>query len=262
MDGHVTTNPMPGLTSTAIVDEGETAAQRAWRQGTGLAAVLLLAILSVLAFTRSPDWSTSTGVNAPLTRTLLYFHPPAAWASFVAYAFVFGASIAYLNEREPRHDRAARAAAEVGWVLNTIALATGTFWGIQEWTDSERSALATVYSEPKVLVVVVLWATFGAYLVLRRLVPGQARSARMGAAFAILGFLAVPASFVTSRLLTTSLHPDIAGPGANPDAAVSTTIGWLLVLGFTAFVTLFVALFLTRLHLARLEERVEDLEAI
>src|SRR5262249_14501002 len=122
-----------------------------------------------------------------------------------------------------------------------------------------RPALATVYSEPKVLVVVVLWFTFAAYLLLRRLVDGETRRARLSAAFGVLGFLGVPLSFPTSRLLSTSLHPATAGPAANPDAAVGTTVGWILVASLAAFLCLFVHLWLARLRLLRAEARLDQL---
>ncbi|HLF17015.1 MAG TPA: cytochrome c biogenesis protein CcsA, partial [Candidatus Thermoplasmatota archaeon] len=201
-------------------------------------------------------------VTAPLTRKLLFLHPASAWASFAAYFVVFAASIALLNERDNRYDRAGRAAAEVGFALNTVALLTGTLWGLQEWSDEGQAPLATIYSEPKVLVVLVLWLTFAAYLLLRRLVDGPERRARMAAAFGVLGFLAVPASFVTSRLLQTSLHPDIAGPGANPDAAVGREVGLILAWSLVAFILLFLALFLERLRLLAAEERLEELEEL
>ncbi len=224
------------------------------------AALVGFPVLLWLTFFVAPDWSYQPDVTAPLTRKILFFHPPSAWASFAAYAVVFVLGLAYLNERDLRFDRAARAAAEVGFMLNSIALATGTFWGIQEWADSGQSALATVYSEPKVLVVVVLWLTFAAYLLLRRFVDGADRQARLAAVFGILGFVAVPASFLTSRLLTTSLHPDIAGPGSNPDAAVSGDVGGILLVGFLVFLALFVHLWLQRLRMLRLEESIEALE--
>ncbi len=227
-----------------------------------LAAVLVgFPVLLYLTWFVAPDWSYQPDVTAPLTRKILFFHPPSAWASFIAYAVVFVLGIAYLNERDLRHDRAARAAAEVGFMMNSIALATGTLWGIQEWAKAGQNALATVYSEPKVLVVVVLWLTFAAYLLLRRFVDGPERQARLAAVFGVLGFIAVPASFLTSRLLTTSLHPDIAGPGSNPDAAVSGDVGMILLVGFLVFLALFVHLWLQRLRILRLEDETAVLEA-
>lgn len=232
----------------------------AWRRGALWATLLSWPLLLWLTWKVAPDWSGLADVSAPLTRKLLFFHPASAWASFAAYFVVFALSVAVLNERDARYDAPARAAAEVGFWLNTVALATGTLWGVQEWSEGGRASLATVYSEPKVLVVVVLWFTFAAYLLLRRLVDGPERRARLAAAFGVLGFLGVPLSFATSRLLATSLHPDIAGPGANPDAAVGSTVGWILVASLVAFLALFVHLWLARLRLVRLEERIEAME--
>ena len=232
----------------------------AWRTGSLWATLVSWPALLYLAWFVAPDWSGVADVSAPLTRKILFFHPASAWASFAAYFVVFALSIAVLNERDSRYDLPARAAAEVGFWLNTVALLTGTLWGVQEWNESGRPALATVYSEPKVLVVVVLWFTFAAYLLLRRLVESPERRARLAAAFGVLGFLGVPLSFATSRLLSTSLHPDIAGPGSNPDAAVGATVGWILVVSLVAFLALFVHLWLARLRLLRAEAALETLE--
>lgn len=232
----------------------------AWRRGSLWATLVSWPVLLWLVWFVAPDWVGLADVAAPLTRKVLFFHPASAWASFAAYFVVFALSIAVLNERDPKYDAPARAAAEVGFWLNTVALATGTLWGVQEWSEAGRPALATVYSEPKVLVVVVLWFTFAAYLLLRRLVDGPERRARLAAAFGVLGFLGVPLSFATSRLLATSLHPDIAGPGANPDAAVGSTVGAVIAFSLVAFLALFVHLWLARLRLLRLEERIDALE--
>ncbi|MHB8632619.1 MAG: cytochrome c biogenesis protein CcsA [Thermoplasmatota archaeon] len=215
-----------------------------------------------------PDWSChqasttlcSPDVTAPLTRKLIFFHPASAWAAFSAYAVVLGASIAYLNERDLRFDRAGFAAAEVGFIFNSVALATGTLWGIQEWSRTGQSALATVYTEPKVLVVVVMWLAFAGYLLARRLMEGESRRARLAAVFGIVGFLGVPLSFATSRLLATSLHPDILGPGANPDAAVGPGVLIVLAWSFIAFLLLFFTLWRWRWRLARREAALQEAE--
>jgi heme exporter protein C len=233
---------------------------RAWRRGSLWATLVTWPALLYLVWFVAPDWAGLADVSAPLTRKVLFFHPASAWAAFAAYFVVFALSIAVLNERDARYDAPARAAAEVGFWFNTLALATGTLWGIQEWSESGSAPLATVYSEPKVLVVVVLWFTFAAYLLLRRLVDGEERRARLSAAFGVMGFLGVPLSFATSRLLSTSLHPDIAGPGANPDAAVGPVVGAILAFSLVTFLALFVHLWLARLRLVRLTQRIDSLE--
>lgn len=238
---------------------------RRWLLAGTLAAWAILVYLTwfPIPFTGqpAPDWQGEPDVTAPLTRKLLFYHPATAWASFAAYTVVLGASVAYLNEREDRFDRAARTAAEVGFLFNSLALATGTLWGIQEWSRTGQSALATVLTEPKVLVVLVMWLAFAAYLLVRRLLDDPARRARLAAVFGILGFLGVPMSFATSRLLATSLHPDVAGPAANPDAAVPWPVGAVLAWSAVAFLLLFAHLWLTRLDLERLADRLRTEEA-
>ncbi len=210
-------------------------------------------VLIYLTWFVAPDWSYAADVTAPLTRKMLFFHPASAWTTGIAYAVVFAYSVAVLNERNLAYDAPAAAAAEVGWVFNTIALATGTIWGSVEWSRTGQHPLATVYTEPKVLVVLVMWFTMSAYLLLRRSLDDPHKRARLAAIFGILGFAGAPLSFITSRVLTRSLHPDIAGPGANPDAAVDGTVGAILGFSLLAFVLLFTHLWLQRLRLQRLE---------
>lgn len=218
-------------------------------------------VLLWLTWFQTPDWSYQPDVSAPLTRKILFYHPASAWAAFSAYFVVFASSVAYLSEKKLRYDAPARAAAEIGFGFNTVALLTGTFWGVQEWSRSGQTSLATVYSEPKVLVVVLLWFAFAAYLLLRRFTDGEERRARISAIFGILGFIGVPMSFATSRLLQTSLHPDIAGPGKNPDAAVGDATGFAIGWSMLVFFLLFIHLWLQRLRLLRLQDQLEDLHA-
>ncbi|MFA5862871.1 MAG: cytochrome c biogenesis protein CcsA [Candidatus Thermoplasmatota archaeon] len=217
-------------------------------------------VLGYLAWFVAPDWSNAPDVSAPLTRKLLFYHPASAWASFLAYTLVFAASIVYLRERDLRRDTFARSAAEVGFLFNTIALATGTAWGWAEWQRAGQNAIATIYTDPKVVVVLIMWFVFAAYLMLRRLVDEPERRARLAAVFGILGFTCAPLSFLASRVLASSLHPDVAGPGANADAAVGAQVGMIIGFSMIAYTLLFLALFLQRLRLARLEERIELLE--
>ena len=228
-----------------------------WTLGLGALAWL---VLGALVWLVAPDWRFAPDVSAPLTRKILFYHPASAWTAFAAYFVVFGASVAYLNERRMAYDAPAQAAAEVGFGANTIALITGTLWGVQEWGRTGESALATVLTEPKVLVVLVMWFVFAAYLLLRRFADGPERRARLAAIFGILGFLGVPLSFATSRVLETSLHPDIAGPGANPDAAVGDTVGAILGFSFLAFLLLWTHLWLQRWRILELRDRLEALE--
>lgn len=272
--GPPSTNPM-GSPSWKPGMEDEARPARPWspfgRQGARAVALLTTAAFAGLLYLTwypvpfsgrpAPDWSGLADVTAPLTRKLVFYHPALAWGAFLAYAVVLGASIAYLNERKARFDRAAHAAAEVGLLFNTLALITGTLWGIQEWRRTGQLALATVYTDPKVLVVVVLWLTFVAYMLLRRLVDGSERRARLAAVVGVVGFLGVPLSWATSQVLATSQHPDLVGPGADPEAAVAPAVGFVITWSLVAFALLFFALWTARLRLLHAESRLRALEA-
>lgn len=219
------------------------------------------AALIYMTWFTTPNWQYAPEVTAPLTRKLLFYHPASAWASFAAYFVVFAFSVAYLNERELRFDGPARAAAEIGFGFNTVALFTGTLWGIQEWSRTGQGSLATVYSEPKVLVVVVMWFTFAAYLTLRRFIDAPEARARLSAVFGVLGFTTVPIAFATSRVLQTSLHPDVGGPGKNPDAALGTASGIALGWSMLVFLALFTHLWLQRYRVLQQRDAIDAMEA-
>lgn len=235
------------------------------RRGTLWATVVSFVALSWFTWLPTP-WGdapsfVSPTIAAPQTFHLLFYHPASAWASFLGYGITFAMSIAYLSERRLHDDTVARAAAETGFVMNTIALATGTLWGLQEWYRQGQAGIATIYTDPKVLVVVLLWLTFAAYLMLRRLVDNATRRARLAAAFGVLGALGVTASFLTSKLLATDLHPNLAGATGDPNAWHLTDYeNLVLKVSVAAFTFLFIHIFLARLRLARLEERIVVLE--
>lgn len=232
-----------------------------WLPWLHVATGASLATLLYLTWFVAPDWTYSPEVTAPLTRKILFYHPATAWASFAAYFIVFAASITYLNERDTRMDAPAQAAAEVGFLFATIALLTGTFWGIQEWARTGENSLATVYSEPKVLVVVVMWFSLAALILLRKLTEDEDKRRKLSAIFGVLGFVTVPLSFATSRVLQTSLHPDIAGPGKNPDAEVDGGIGAIIGFSLLVFFLLTLSLWAERLRQLRNEDQILNLEA-
>ena len=64
---------------------------------------------------------------------LLYLHVPTAWAAYLSFFAVVVASIGYLVSGDPRWDRAAQAAAEVGVGLTALTIGIGMVWGRATW---------------------------------------------------------------------------------------------------------------------------------
>src|SRR4051794_41905483 len=73
---------------------------------------------------------------------ILFFHVPMAWVSFVAFIAAGVWSLLFLWKRDPRHDRAAAVAGEVGlvfWGLPTVAGASwGRVWWGADWSSDPR----------------------------------------------------------------------------------------------------------------------------
>src|SRR5207253_7365095 len=101
---------------------------------------------------------------------ILYVHVPSAWTEFIAFAFVFVASIAYLWKRDIKYDLFAAASAEVGTVFTALALALGSIWGRPTWG-------VWWTWDPRILTETIVFLIFVSYLVLRSFTEEEERRA-------------------------------------------------------------------------------------
>jgi heme exporter protein C len=190
---------------------------------------------------------------APITQRVFYFHVPAALAAYAAFTIAAAASALFLRGRAARWDRWAHAAAEVGAVLTTIALFTGIVWSRVEFFSAGNVGNEgfgfVLLSDPKFVTTAALWLVFLGYLALRRQASEGAR-ARLAAVFAILGYLAVPMSYLSSRF---SPHPDFLAPGESLDPR----LGGLLAVCVACWLAMLAALLVNRVAI---EEALADEE--
>jgi len=141
-----------------------------------------IAFLAVLVAEAVSLWTSPPDRDMGHLQKLMYVHVPAAWMALLAYGLVFVLSLLYLWKRDERHDLLAAAAAEVGVVMNALALALGSIWGRPTWGvwwtwDARLTSTA------------VLLVIFLGYLALRAFTEDPDRRARWSAAVGILGFL-------------------------------------------------------------------------
>lgn len=132
---------------------------------------------------------------------ILFFHVPMAWTSFVAFLAAGVWSLLYLKDREPRHDRAARAAIELGLLFGVLATITGALWARIMWG-------AYWNWDPRQTSIVMALIFNGAYLALRDSVEDYEKRARLAAAYCALGLVVTPFFFFIVPRITYSLHPD------------------------------------------------------
>ncbi|MCU7730283.1 cytochrome c biogenesis protein [Actinoplanes sp. KI2] len=195
---------------------------------------------------RTVGWAaaglTAAGLLAGLTvappdaiqgqaQRLMYLHVPAAWTAYLAFFAVLIASGGVLIWADPRWDRAARAAAELGLAATAVAFLAGSLWG--------RLAWGVWWAwDPRIVSTVAMFLVYAAQLTVRR-AYGERRAAWLGVA----GFVIVPVahfSVVWFRSLhqpATILAPRTAPPidGLMLTAlvicvlAATVTAGWLFL---------------------------------
>jgi len=217
-------------------------------------SMLLITMLTALAmiFLYAPIES-----EMGIVQKIFYVHVPLAWNAFLGFGMVFYYSFRYLATRNPRYDRRALSAAEVGVLFTTLVLITGPIWakpvwGIW-WTWDARLTLT-----------LVLWLIYIGYLMLRRYIESPERRAVLAAVVGVTGFIDVPLVYFAIRWWRTQ-HPQpviAGGEGSGLDPGMAATL-WVCVAAFTF---LFLALYGRRLDIevarARLETAREAAEAV
>ncbi len=184
---------------------------------------------------------------------ILFFHVPMAWTSFVAFAAAGVWSLLYLfagrAPRQPRRDRAARAAIEIGLLFGVLATVTGAVWARIMWG-------AWWNWDPRQTSIVMALIFNGAYLALRDAVEDGEKRARLAAAYAALGLVVTPFFFFVVPRITYSLHPDAV---INTRGKVEMEPRMLLVLlaGSAGFTALFFWMHNLRTRLLALADRTE-----
>lgn len=103
---------------------------------------------------------------APVEQTLgyaqkiFYYHLPVAWWAFVSFSFAALFAVLYLLKKEENFNILSHANAEVGFLLATLTLITGSLWGKHSWG-------VWWTWDPKLTTALILWFIFAAYLVIR-----------------------------------------------------------------------------------------------
>ena len=194
---------------------------------------LWMAAVIVGAFDYAPLAAKFIGQSS----RILFFHVPMAWAAFVAFVAAGVYSLRYLfgarrpdGVRDPRHDRAARAAIELGLLFSVLATVTGAIWARIMWGSWWNW-------DPRQISIVEALIFNGAYLALRDAVEDAEKRARLAAVYAVVGLVVTPFFFfVVPRIASFSLHPQ---PVVNAGGRVEMESRMLQVLlasgaGFTA----------------------------
>jgi heme exporter protein C len=182
---------------------------------------------------------------------ILFFHVPMAWTSFVAFFAAGVWSLFYLfGGRAPRHDRAARAAIELGLVFGVLATVTGALWARVMWG-------AYWNWDPRQTSIAMALIFNGAYLALRDSIEEAEKRARLAAVYAALGLAVTPFFFFVVPRITYSLHPDTV-INARGQVDMESRMLQVLLAGAAGFTALFFWLLDLRTRLLALADRAEE----
>lgn len=181
----------------------------------GAAATLGMLVALWLIFLVVP-----TEARMGVVQRIFYIHVPCAWAAYLCFFTVAGASAVYLWNRSERADRLAVAAAEVGVLFCTLLLVTGPIWARPIWG-------VWWTWDPRLTMTVILWAIYLAYVMLRAFGADDERIPSYAAVLGIVGVLDIPVIRVSVRLLS-GMHPSVLtnddGDSGLADPMMRTTL--------------------------------------
>jgi heme exporter protein C len=198
----------------------------------------------VAAYVRAISFTPVEAFQGPAQK-IIYIHIPAAvLALYVALPLMAVASGLFLWLGDPRLDRLAESAAEVGLLFTTVVLVTGPImarpiWGA--WWTWDARLTSTLF----------LWLILLGYLVMRDAVENDSLRARYAAVLAILAVLLVPFIHLSVYLYRTAHPRPIFLKPSAPSAPPEMLATILIATGATLL--LFVALLRARYLLATAE---------
>ena len=212
------------------------------------------AILPALSVVLLPAAVAMVFFYAPLERTMgvvqkiFYFHLPLAGVAFLSFLVACVSGILYLVRRERRWDAWGAAAVELGVVLTTLVLVTGSLWGRPIWN--------TWWTwDPRLTTSLILWFIYTACLILRSAVEDEGRRATYCAVVAVAGFVDVPIVFLSARLFR-SIHPTVI---RSDSVGLEPAMIWTLLVCAAAVLVLWAGLLGLRRSLHLQEAELNDL---
>ena len=212
------------------------------------ALILAAAYLGLVAVEVPESWRDET---APDMFRTMFFHVASAWVAYLAFGVTFVGSAMYLRSRRLEWDALAASSAEVGVVFCTVAIISGSLFAKGTW------GVYWLWDDLKLMMTLVLWLVFVAYLALRANMPGRQRRASLSAVFGIIGVICIPLSFAANRIWVTT-HPTVIASSSGDIGPGSALALLLSVMGFTLLYVLVLGM---RLEVEHLRDELEALKS-
>jgi heme exporter protein C len=182
---------------------------------------------------------------------IFYFHVASAWIAYVAFGVTFITSLVYMRTKDLQWDNWAVSSAEIGVVFTTLAITTGPMWAKAVW------GVFWYWNDLKLVLTLVLWLVFIAYIVLRANVQSRRTKAQLAAVFSIIGMVCVPLSFAANRIWTT-IHPTVIA--SEQGSIMTSSMVPALIVAVFAMSFFYISLLLLRVDIAKLQDRADELK--
>jgi heme exporter protein C len=209
---------------------------------SGIAAILLARNLGAM-FLSLGDEAQQGAIYR-----IIFFHVPAAWASFLGFFTALVASVLFLKNKNFRNDALAVAATEVGLAFCAVNLVTGMFWGRIIW------GIWWTW-DWRLTSMLICFILYGGYLILRRAVEEPTQRATLAAIFSIFAFADVPIVFFAIKWWRTQHPQPVLWGGGSIDPAMRSVLYW----NFLAVLLIGVVLLLVRLRQEEVQREIDAL---
>ncbi len=217
-----------------------------------LLGLMLAAITLWLGFTWAPgvnpdDW------KAPEAYRILFWHVPAAWASFQAFTLLFIGSGAWFLKRLEWGWKLHVVGAQLGLVFGLCVIISGPIWGTAEWgtpwdlTDVRLNTYAVLTS-------------LSLFLVMGHQAQADTEDTRdTFSSVGLFGFILVPITIMAIRIWQNR-HP---GPviGGGEGSGLDPQILMVLLFGLFSFQILVAGQVMLRYIIVGLEDRLTEIQA-
>lgn len=176
---------------------------------------------------------------------IMSIHVPTLWVGFVAFFVTSFASIAWLVRKRPRWDRLAASSVEVGVVYTGIGIVTGMIWGKQIW------GVAWDWGDWRLSTTAIMFFVYCGYLALRAATEDPVSRANRSAILGVVAVLQVPLVYFSVNLWRSIHQPHSTRPGRS---TIPEEMLMARNISLLAFLILYIALVMARIHLAAAED--------
>ena len=217
----------------------KTPVRKAWQSFEPVLALAVIAFALWMVFFRTPIEE-----QMGIVQKIFYFHLPAAYSMYLAWAICTVTSILYVVKRDDKFDIVSRASAEVALVFGIMVMTTGPLWGKKAWG-------AYWVWDPRLTTAMVLTLIIMSYVILRSLSDGEVIK-KFSAALAIVGAAMIPLVHV-SVVIWRGQHPSVLRRGGLAPEMLPP-----LLVCMTAFTIVFIVFLRKRVHLEKLRRTADE----